>query len=334
VRGRAWLFAGVIAVVGARPATADVAPKKPRPPAAAMTLHITPGALGTPWTLEITNVDSMPLRFVSDARLLSLDVRRAPVEGKPPPRAATHCALPSELRPTDDDKARVLLPNVTFVETFDPRLYCFDTHDAAALVPGAEVTARLGWSSTAASPPFIADQIEGGEPRSGVKELLAEPVTVPDELPAPDVGPANAHGLVVSSSARIDSENGRQLAMSVTVENTTSRTVRLMLRPETVSFEVASPRGVRECVWGRGPGAVIAEVLTSIAPHGKASTEVLLTSLCPDGTLDKAGLYTVRAGIDTRHTSGKAIGIETFEGRVGAEKTSLVRIRRDRPQRL
>jgi hypothetical protein len=31
-------------------------------------------ALGTPWTFELTNSDSTPLRIVTDGRLLTLDV--------------------------------------------------------------------------------------------------------------------------------------------------------------------------------------------------------------------------------------------------------------------
>ena len=96
---------------------------------------------------------------------------------------------------------------------------------------------------------------------------------------------------------------------------------------------MSSPRAVRECAWSRAPGAPIAEVFTTIPPHGKASTEVLLTAICPDGTVDSAGLYTVLASVDTRHASGRSIGIQSFDERVVATRPSLVRIRRDRPPR-
>jgi len=361
VRRRFWPLAGVLVLVGVSPALANAPPaavapapapsatppsapriprapqprkpKAPPPPAApsaALTLHVTPGALGTPWIFEVTNADTIPLRVIMDARLLALDVRAPRTsDGKPSPIKA-RCALPGELRPTDDDKARVLLPGVTYVNTFDPRLYCWDAHDAAALAPGAEVTARLGWTGTGASPPFVADQIDGGEARSGVKEVSAEPVTVPDELADDEDSDGLAEALDITSRPRIDTDTGLHLAVLVTVENTTSRTVRLMLRPETLTFRVSSPRGVRSCGWTRGPGAPIAEVFTAIPPHGKASTEVLLSSVCPDGTLDAAGLYSVRAGIDTRNASGRSIGLDTFDGRVKAKKASLVRVRRDR----
>jgi hypothetical protein len=139
--------------------------------------------------------------------------------------------------------------------------------------------------------------------------------------------------LIVTAPPRIDAETGRTLSIDVTVENTTSRPVSLLLRPETLAFEVASPRGVYGCSWGRTPGSVIAEVLTTIAPHGKATTSVLLGSVCPDATFAKAGLFTVTPRLDTRKTSGRGIGVETFDGTVRALAPTLIRVRRPRAPR-
>jgi hypothetical protein len=336
--------------VGARPAVAeegthDAAPKKtktpppPSAPPAQATLHVTPGALGTPWTFELTNTDTTPLRVVTDGRLLTLDVTSGDDDDdsahKKKP-SVTHCVLPSELRPTtDEENARVLIPGITYVEEIDPRFYCFDSHDAAALTPGARVVARLGWPAPhtgKSSPPYEVDESFGGHDRSGVKELTAEAVTVPDTLDDGE-GDDHKHKLIVTAPVRIDAERGEQLSITVSVENPTTRTVRLMLRPETLAFEVASPRGVYTCGWPRRPGAPIAEVFTTIPPHGKVSSEVLPASMCPDTALAKAGLYTVRARLDTRRESGKSIGIESFDGVVNAEQPTLVRLRRDRVRR-
>ena len=326
------------------------APPAPSAPPAVMALHVTPAALGTPWTLEVTNNDTIPLRFVTDPGLVTLDV--TPISVGPGKRQTVHCALPSDVRPaTDDERARVLLPGVTYVETFDPREYCFSGHEAEALSPGAELVARLGWAEAAIAssggakahaPPFVADQIDGGEARSGVKELRAEAVTVPERLDlnqnvnqsglAPPSGAGGA--ITVSLPARADAELGRRFILDVAVDNPTSRTVRLMLRPETLTFEVASLRGVRQCGSKRGPGAPIAEVFTAIPPHGRVSTEVLLTALCPEDTLDAAGLYTVRAGLDTRRASGKSIGLTTFDGVAVGKDVMLVRVRRDHHRAL
>ncbi len=303
------------------------------------TLHVTPGALGTPWTFEITNTDTTPLRVVADGRLLTLDVTPGDPDAddedgkavKPKSHATVHCALPADVRPTTDTEGvAVLEPDMTYVEEFDPRLYCFDSHDAEALAPGARVVAHLGWASPHTknqTPPFIADEILGGDERAGVKELTADPVVTPDAYdPDPDDNPKRA-ALMVTTPVRLDAELARDLTVDVTVENTSSRTIHMMLRPETLAFEVASSKGVFRCGW-RGYGAVpLAEVFTTIAPNAKASTSVQLASICPEGALQKAGLYTVRARIDTRRASGASIGIDTFDGVVDAGHPMLVRLR-------
>ena len=290
--------------------------RKPKPPPSAprakATLHVTPGALGTPWTFELTNDDTTPLRLVTDGRLLTLDVTP---DADAAARGATkaghgkvRCALPDDMRPaTDGDKARVIAPGVTYVEEFDPRLYCFDGREAAALSPGATLVAHLGWTAPGAgaiAPPFVADATLDGDARAGVKEVTADAVTVPETLPSDDPAPRRAP-VVVRAPARVDAAVGRELVFDVSVENTTSRAVRLMLRPETLAFEVASPKGVSSCEWKRRAGAPIAEVFTDVPPHAKASTNVLPATLCPDATFQSAGLYTLRTRLDARHASGK-----------------------------
>jgi hypothetical protein len=312
---------------------------------------VTPAALGTPWFFTLTNDDTTPLRLVTDGRLLTLDVARDGGEDgeggddagahavkrsgrKPPP--TIHCTLPGELRPaTDGERVRVLAPGVSYVEVFDPRLYCFEGRDEAALVPGSRVTAHLGWPSLhggADAPPFVVDEAFGGDQRTGVKELTAEGVSVPP--PLPQEAPADApHKLAVTTLPRIDAEIGSGLLVEVWVENTTSRPIRLMLRPETLAFEVASTKGVLQCSLKSHQASPIAEVFAEAPPHGKLSTSVLLASVCPDGTFREAGLYTVTARVDTRHASGRSIGIETFDGLVKASAPTLVRVRHDRAPR-
>jgi hypothetical protein len=288
----------------------------------------------------MTNSDTTPLRFVTDGRLLTLDVTPGdgdPEDGPRPaaqrkrPRAAVHCALPTDIRPSSDaDNVHVLAPDATYVEEFDPRLYCFDAREAAALVPGARVVAHLGWAAgrgAARTPPFVADESFGADSRSGVKELTAEAVVTPEPMAIPEPEGGAAHKLVVTAPARIDAARGLDLLIDVAVENVTSRPIRLMLRPETLAFEVASPRGVHQCGWQRSPGAPIAEVFTEVLPHSKASTSVLLASVCPELTFRAPGLYTVYARIDTRRASGRSIGLSTFDGVVAASAPTLVRVR-------
>jgi hypothetical protein len=363
----AWLVASVVA--GASPAMAGVpalpalptptdpppAPQAPRvqhvvrqrvkahesAPAANAILHVTPGALGTPWTFEVTNQDNTPLRIVTDGRLLSLDIMPGDDDdgddAHPKKHAAAiHCALPVELRPTNDaDRVRILPPDVTYVEEFDPRMYCFSGSEARALSPDSKLVARLGWTpsrSGADSPPFVADQTLAGRERTGMKELVSGAVTVPDTISS-DPEPMHRHPIVAHAAERIDAESGKDLVFEVSAENTTTRPIHLMLRPETLAFEVSSTKGVTYCSGKTHPASPIAEVFTEIPPHGRASTSVLLASICPDTTFRSAGLYTVEPRIDTRHASGKAIGLDTFDGVVRTSEPTLVRIRRDRARR-
>jgi hypothetical protein len=306
--------------------TAKTAP--PPPPAAKATLHVTPGALGTPWTFELTNTDTTPLRMVADGRLLTLDVTPGDDDKHPKKHATVHCALPADVRPTtDSDGVTVLEPDATYVEEFDPRLYCFDGRGAAALAPGATVVAHLGWpGSHGRTPPFVADESLGGDDRAGLKEVVAEPVVTPDRL-GEDTDDRRPHLISLAVPGRVDAEESRDATVEVVVENTSSRTVRMMLRPENLVFDIASTKGTYRCSHHGYAATPIAEVFTTIAPHAKASTSVQLASLCPDGALRQAGLYTVHARLDTRQASGASIGIESFDGVADAAAPMLVRIR-------
>jgi hypothetical protein len=330
-------MAGLALALASASAPSRADKKKPEVPAAEASLHVTPGALGTPWTFEVTNADSTPLRVVADARLLTLDVTPGQDdEAHPTPKPTIHCSLPPELHPsTDADRVRVLAPGATYVEMFDPRMYCWSGREIAALAPGARVVARLGWPGHGHSPPFVTDEAIGGASRTGVKELRAEPVVTPDELEEEgEEREQPARALSVSTAARIDAETSNSLEITVSVRNATSRPVRLMLRPETLAFKVESPAGVHHCSWGRRPAFPIAEVFRVIPPGGVTSTTVLLGAICPDGTFAKAGLYTVSSRIDTRSYSARQIGLDSFDGVVRAAEPTLVRIRRSLAPKL
>jgi len=55
----------------------------------------------------------------------------------------------------------------------------------------------------------------------------------------------------------------------------------------------------------------------------------MVSVLCPEHTFDQAGLYMVRARLDTRRASGAGIGLRTFDGDVPADKATRVRVRED-----
>lgn len=121
---------------------ADKAPEPPPlPPASARLWLIAPTALG-PWTMRIENESAVAVRIPADGRLLRLEVQTE--EGAKP----VSCTLPSSLRPKNfpEDRALILGPGHSYVESFDPRLYCFGK-SAVTLGPNVIVRAKFGWDT-------------------------------------------------------------------------------------------------------------------------------------------------------------------------------------------
>ncbi len=121
-------------------APAEKAPEPPPlPPAGARLWLIAPTALG-PWTMRLENEGTVALRIAADSRLLRLEVQTSE-EAKP-----VSCVLPSSLRSArfPEDRALLLAPGHSYVESFDPRLFCFGK-SAVPLGPNVTVRARFGW---------------------------------------------------------------------------------------------------------------------------------------------------------------------------------------------
>jgi hypothetical protein len=326
-----WMLAAFPAK--AAPLRAARIPKRESPPPAQLPdvkLTVEPAEATWTWLLRLENRDSVPLRVVGDARLLSLDIT------PPPPkrgRAATiHCMLPAEMRPsTDEESIQIVPPQLAYVETFDPRLYCFEAQKARALTAGATVVARFGFAPSRAGtprPPFVVAPADAEARRGASKEVVSESLTLPESLPALDEASADAKAsrLIVSTPRWIDASTSRDLTLPITVSNATPRTVTLLLRPETIAIDAAGPSGTTRCQWLIVPSP-IAELFTTLPPKGRASTEVLVSVLCPRAFFDRSGLYALRAAIDTRRASGASIGIHSFDGEVWSPSTTLVRIR-------
>lgn len=135
---------------------------EPLPPPAARVWMVATAPQG-PWTLRIDNEGEKPLRIPADVRLLRFEidpegytVPAEPVDSRPKkwvkPKAApkpTVCKLPAPLRPEafPDASALLLRPGESYVESFDPRLFCFGKEAAARLAGGAVVHARFGWET-------------------------------------------------------------------------------------------------------------------------------------------------------------------------------------------
>src|SRR5690606_2063848 len=192
-------------------------------------LSIVPGEPGQPWLVGVFHRGTEPVRLTFDLRLLELEiVLPATTDKKKAAKTPVTCTLPGSIRP-DAPEAELdieLKPGEGLVDVFDPRLYCFGKRESP-LVPGAEVTASMGWpektkkvwrkgkSETVVveqQPPFIARRVmtipepdavppepvarSASAPASdseAIKELVAAKVTLGPAFapaPPPDTGAA------------------------------------------------------------------------------------------------------------------------------------------------
>jgi hypothetical protein len=278
----------------------------------------------------MTNDGSVPVRVVADARLLGLDVTPRGA------RKAERCELPPDMRPGDDlDRGLVLPPGRAYVESFEPRLYCFGKK-LEALAPGAIVVAHLGWTKRGTSAPFELSPIDGVEPQVAPRKALdAPPVALPDE-PTPPVVPAPVRQdagldeprLSLRSTAAVEAEAPNDIELAVTLSNEGTRPVIVRFRPEALAFDVTGPAGAEHCAWPKLPTAPIRELFTTLASKGTTTLNLMLAAYCSGHSLDQGGLLAVRAQLDTRNGSGQAVGLTTFDGVIQATAPTLVRLRR------
>jgi hypothetical protein len=146
-----------------------------------------------PWTMRLENEGTRWLRVPADVRLIHLSVDGGDTMAKRPPKPVP-CTVPPGLRldAFPDRSALVLGPGDAYVETFDPRLFCFDKA-AKALEGGAIVRARYGWEPPGSStgrakkvdPPFAVEGTVFPAAVQPLKQLVA-PTLLLSWLP-PDV---------------------------------------------------------------------------------------------------------------------------------------------------
>jgi hypothetical protein len=299
------------------------------PPRVALTMTApSPNA----WKLRVENTGEVPLRFVADARLLSLEI--APPSGKP-----VHCALPSDARPMTDagGNAVVLMPKTAFTATIDPRFYCM--HQPEGLVAGSKVIPHFGFpSGRIVTAPFVVAPIpEGGTspavggdpPVSAAKEIVGPAITLDESAspkPLPTLSQTADARLTIGLTPRLDAARPNELGATFSVTNTGARASTFLFRPQTLGFDVVGPTGIATRCGSAGESAGIREFFTTLAPKAKTSVAILPTELCPARTFDRAGLYEVRPRLDTRQASGRSVGLHTFDDLV-VGPPSLVRIR-------
>ncbi|MET0596053.1 MAG: hypothetical protein ABW133_25355 [Polyangiaceae bacterium] len=339
----------LLLLLGAAPKEGDAPP----PPAANLTLRMDAPDVAGPWKMVVTNQGDVPLRFAADGRLLSLEIE-APVEesdapyGKPgakkkaPPPVT--CKLPAELRPAAvvEDRAIVLAPGARYEEVISPVFYCFSDTEAKALVPGARVTAKLGFSDgtkpnpkTPLRAPFIAEPAAAGSSVTAVKEIAAESFVVAAARPvAPfSAGEAsddpNAPRLELLARTRVDSVDEKTVATTLTVKNTGGRDVRGHMRRDNLLFDIDGPDGSSHCGHPSSRRAVPRENFETIAAGSSRSFEVWIGEMCPNFVFDRPGLYRVRAGLAfPSAVSGEGSGV--WSKTIVIDDPILVRIRKGR----
>lgn len=354
-RAAALLASAFVAVVlGPRAASAD----EPAAPSAgaSLALAVTPGEGGAPWTLRISNGGELPVRLAADARLLSFEV--TPPAGAAGAKASqpVTCVLPEDGRPASDEGQELVVPaKRSWSMPVDPLLYCFDARARAALVPGAIVKARFGWTSRGVAKgkapakeqaPFVASPVGASVGKlAPAKALESSPFTLTEAQrvsaapllpatpgkpaqPAPTAEPEERpSGLALVAAATLDVSRGVDLPVTVTLVNEGDRPAVLVFRPEMIRFRVASPSGTVSCGSTLERASPIRELFATLPPRGRASQTVLLSASCPDGTFDAPGLYRATAILDTSRASGRPIGVKSFDGIVTAKEPTLVRVR-------
>jgi len=315
---------------------AKKAPEPPALPSADVRLAIVADSVRGPWTVVVTNHDQVPVRLVADARRLRLLVRE--------PNGSTYgeCELPDDMRGEPERRSIVLQPGDRYEEQIDPWLFCWGKlHDR--IVPGASVTALLGWK-----PDKRLDRLHKPQKAPFVVEPAVVPATVrsdkqiaslttwlptpPQDKPAEPPAPAQATPLGVArmemSVARFeDAGTFRDASVVATVKNTGDRAGVIHLRPDDLELRVVGPYGVRAtCSQGSARRAVARDFFQTIAPGKTTSVRVLINEICPRGTLDRPGLYVVNAVLHAKER-GTEFGLDAVTGDLSAPQPALVRVR-------
>lgn len=325
----------------------------PAPPN--VTLTVTPGSAGVPWKLAVKNEGELPIRIAADPRLLVLDL----IPANPTPKlTSVRCALPDDARPPGDEGRELVIPaKRSWSATFDPLFYCFGAKERALLVPGTTVKARFGWPEPLTPPkkakkpappaaPFAVSpvgaavgQVTPAKAIEGSTFTLTEAVTIAPPASSAAAASAPSEGvtteatkppLAIGATESTDAARGSDIALTITLTNESDRAVTTFFRSSTLAFTVNGPAGSVSCGSPRAIAEPFRELFTTIGPKQKTSTTMLVTALCPAGTFDEPGIYRVGVRLDTRGTSGRNIGLRTWDGEVSARAPSLIRVRSPR----
>jgi hypothetical protein len=339
------LFAGA-----ALPKGGDDSP--PLPPANVV-LRVDAPDLAGPWKMVVTNRSDVPVRFAADGRLLSLEIAPEDVDPEPTtkkkkraPKAIT-CKLPPELRPAGvvDDRAVILAPGARYEEVFSPALYCFSEAAAKVMVPGAHVTAKLGFPAPAnktrknAMPraPLVVEPAVKDPTVSGIKELATEPFALPAAAPisassapkTPEPSDPNGPKIELIAPPRVDTPNERTVTMTFAVKNVGGRAAPLHIRRDNLMFDVDGPDGSAHCGQPWSNRGVPKEFFSSLGVGASRTLDVWVGEMCPDVVFDRPGLYRIRASLSFPAAS-EAARLNAWTQTVTVKEPILVRVREGR----
>ncbi len=179
LRRGATLVGLLLLVLTALPASVQAHNKgdEKLPPAPVVMRVIAPSAQGK-WLLRLDNEGPSKVRIAADARLLRLMVWPLNDKGKRSRRPVV-CDGPALFglrKRFPQGRELVLESGHSYVQQFDPRLFCFGKK-ARAIRPGSELRATLGWkpkskwSRRMAAAPFVADDANRPRKYSPLRRL-------------------------------------------------------------------------------------------------------------------------------------------------------------------
>jgi hypothetical protein len=247
--------------------------------------------------------------------------------------------LPEDGRPATDEGHDLVIPqDRSWSGTLDPILYCFSAQDRAALVPGATVKPSFGWPARGAAlaeAPFAAAPVGASLGKvAPIKSFQGDTFTVteaPPPVPPPrgesSAGEDEPGVVTLSVPDSLDAVRGVELGTTVTLTNSGSTPISLLFRPDTLLFTVLGPSGATSCGYPRQGATPIRELFTNVGPKQSSEVGVLFTATCPPGTFDDIGIYRVWPRLDTTGTSGRSIGLRTWDGVAVGKIPLLVRVR-------
>lgn len=320
------------------------------------------------WRMALENTGDAPLRVLSDARLVWLEVVTAPVppdEGskkKPKPKAYPKgkipiCRAPRELLPSflGSDRWVVLKKGERVVEHFDPVLLCGASATADGLGRGAIVYPHFGTPPSAAmkrarkpappAPPFAIEPASAAATGPFLRDVEAPALAIGYELSAfsPESiaaggGPGKpfedaderAPRLQVTAPARGDASGPNDIAIYVAAKNVGMRAMTVHLRPDDFAFTISPPYGAAaDCSPGAASRGAARDFFAPLGKGRSRSFTLWLRERCAGRTFDRPGVYAVSPRLVLRET-GEEYGLTAFTAEVPASNPTRIRVRTGR----